>query len=51
MTGPFFESPNNFLGKLFYVCRVCVQDQSFKNFENDTMKLSVIKRSKVVTGL
>ena len=26
--------------KLFYVCRVCIQDQSFINFENDTMKLS-----------
>ena len=26
--------------KLFYVCRVYNEDQSFNNFENDTMKLS-----------
>ena len=26
--------------KAVYVCRVCIQDQSFINFENDTMKLS-----------
>ena len=28
--------------KAVYVCRVCIQDQSFNNFENefDTMKLS-----------
>ena len=26
--------------KLFYVCRVWIQDQSFINFENDTMKPS-----------
>ena len=32
--------------KLFYVCRVCIQDQSFNNFENNTMKLSV-KESKL----
>ena len=24
----------------FYVCRVCIQDQRFNNFENDTVKLS-----------
>ena len=24
---------------LFYVCRACIQDQSFNNFENDTIKL------------
>ena len=36
--------------KLFYVCRVCVQDQSFNNFENDTiMKLSVNEAK--LTGL
>ena len=28
------------LGKLFHVYRVCIQDQSFNNFENDKMKLS-----------
>ena len=28
------------LEKLFYVCRVCIQDHSFINFENDAMKLS-----------
>ena len=28
-------------GKLFYVGRVCIQDQSFNNSENNTMKLSV----------
>ena len=27
--------------KLFYVCCVCIHDQSFNNFDNDTMKLSV----------
>ena len=27
--------------KLFCVCGVCIQDQSFNNFENRTMKLSV----------
>ena len=31
---------------MFYVCRVCIQDQSFNNFENNTMKLSV-KESKL----
>ena len=30
----------NWPEKLFYVCRVCIQDKSFNNFENDTMKLS-----------
>ena len=36
--------------KLFYVCRVCVQDQSFNNFENDAiMKLSVNEAK--LTGL
>ena len=28
-------------GKLFCVCCVCIQEQSFNNFENNTMKLSV----------
>ena len=37
-------SPGNFSGaeKLIYVYRVCIiQDQSFNNSENDTMKLSL----------
>jgi len=29
------------LGKLFCVCRVYIQNQSFNNFENDAVKLSV----------
>ena len=33
--GPLLESPDNFSG------RVCIQDQSFNDFENDRMKLSV----------
>ena len=28
------------LGKMFYVCRVCIHDHSFNDFENDTMTLS-----------
>ena len=49
--GPFLESPGSFsgLGKLFCVSRVCIQDQSFNNFENDTMKLSVNETE--LTGL
>ena len=27
--------------KLFYVCRVCIQDESFNNIENDMIKVSV----------
>ena len=43
--GLFLESPGNFSGhELFYVCRVCIQDQSFNNFENDT----AIKLTKLV---
>ena len=41
--GPFLERPGNFSGAescFFFVWRVCIQDQSFNNFENDTMKLS-----------
>ena len=34
---------------LFYVCCVWIQDQSFNNFENDTMKLLVNKGK--LTGL
>ena len=43
--GPFLERPGDFLGlrKLFCVCHVYLRDQSFNNFENDTMKLSVNK--------
>ena len=38
----FSKVPITFLaGKLFYVCRVCTQDQGFNNFEDGTMKLSV----------
>ena len=37
-------------GKLFCVCRVCIYEQSFSNFENDTIKLSVVKKTKL-TGL
>ena len=36
-------------GKLFCVCRIYIQDQSFNNFDNDIMKLSV-KEAKL-TGL
>ena len=32
--------------KLFSVYNVCIQDQSFHNFENDTMKL-LINKSKL----
>ena len=28
-------------GKLFYVYRVCIQDQSFNNIENERIKLLV----------
>ena len=28
-------------GKLFYVCRVCIQDQSFNNIENERIRLLV----------
>ena len=35
--------------KAVYVCRVCIQDQSFNNCENDTMKLSVSEAK--LTGL
>ena len=37
------------LGELFYVFCIYIQDQSFKNFNNDTMKLSVNKAK--LTGL
>ena len=35
--------------KLFCVCRIYIQDQSFNNFDNDTMKLSVNEAK--LTGL
>ena len=41
----FLERPR----KLFYVCRVCIQDLSFGNAENDTMKLSLNEAK--LTGL
>ena len=48
--GLFFEVPITFcLEKLFYVCLVYIQDQSFNNFENDTMKVSVNEAK--LTGL
>ena len=30
--------------KLFYVCCVCIQEQDFNNYENDTKKLGKIDR-------
>ena len=36
-------------GKLFYVSYVCIEDQSFNNFESDKMKLSVNEAK--LTGL
>ena len=38
--GPFLESPE----KLFYVCCVCIQEQDFNNYENDTKKIGKIDR-------
>ena len=40
---PVSRKSRNLFGpeELFYVFRVCIQGQSFNNFENDTMKLSV----------
>ena len=35
--------------KVFYVCRVCIQDSSFNNSDNDAMKLSVNEAK--LTGL
>ena len=41
--GPVSRKFRELLGpeKLFCVCRIYIQDQSFNNFDNDTMKLSV----------
>ena len=36
-------------GKLFFVCCVCIQDESFNYFENNTIKLSVNEAK--LTGL
>ena len=50
--GLFLESFEQYLfgpGKLFCVCCVCIQEQSFNNFENKTMKLSVNEAK--LTGL
>ena len=33
-------------GKLYYVCRVCIQDQSFKNFENDKWNWQLTKQNR-----
>ena len=44
--GLFLESFEQYFfgpAKLFCVCCVCIQEQSFNNFENKTMKLSVNK--------
>ena len=41
----FLERPR----KLFYVCRVCIQDLNFNNSENGTMKLSLNEAK--LTGL
>ena len=39
--GPVSPKSRNFSGpKAVYVFCVCIQDRSFNNFENDTMKLS-----------
>ena len=40
---------NLFFRKAVYVCCVFIRDQSFNNFENDTMKLSANKAK--LTGL
>ena len=41
--GPLLESPDNFSGpnSCFMFCRVCIQDESFNNFDNNEVKLSV----------
>ena len=40
--GLFLESPGNFSGRESYLrCCVFIQDQSFNNFDNHTMKLSL----------
>ena len=49
--GQFLESPANFSGSesCFLFGCVCVQDQSFNNFENNTMQLLVNEAK--LTGL
>ena len=37
----FLDSPGNFSSPESCFVFACIQDQSFSNFENDTMKLSV----------
>ena len=44
----FLEGPVRCSG-LIFVRRICIQDQSFNNFYNDTMKLSVNEAK--LTGL
>ena len=41
--GPLLQSPDNFSGpkSCFMFCRVCIQDESFNNFDNNEVKLSV----------
>ena len=47
---PFRESADNVLGpKNYFVCCVCIHDESFNNFDNDTMKLWVNEEK--LTGL
>ena len=49
--GPVSRKFRELLGpeKLFCVCLIYIQDQSFNNFDNDTMKLSVDEAT--LTGL
>ena len=52
--GPFLESCNNFPGPenaLIHVYHVCIQNQSFNTFENDTMKVSAKYYEAKLTGL
>ena len=37
-------------GKLFYVCRVCTQDQGFISFKSNEIKLSVKERNWTGSG-
>ena len=41
--GQLLESPDNFSGpkSCFMFCRVCIQDESLNNFDNNKVKLSV----------
>lgn len=48
---PFLESPDSLSGpeKVIYACSVCIETQSFNNFENDTIK-NIVDEAKL-TGL